>query len=574
MRILDIIKPLYEFAPPTAGAGSIELIKNLLSMVMNHELEGSAYKQAVDLLVDLETSAEAIEQDTTQQPQPVQSQQPQPTQVQQPEQEPITPAEPTPLPEVPEEEPISEAIRNHTKALNDLLARVNDPAKWGTLVAAKRAKGVSDQDIYDLLGGGMELQHQITVEWDDELKSTADILADKIVKNAEIIHSVIEANLKKDAGNKTEVTEVKTKEGVKEKASPMKGKIVAILRNVFEPPVRNQRDLAAREKKKILVKQFMEQCKTGIIDFNDIIDNNGAHSTIDQLVEKRDEEIYYEIRDEIFVAVPSTTAGAWGPGEVGLSLLATPVTKGSIGDLAVMTTGGLVEVELKGMQKATQGGRFNSNGVAKAKDAAKDFRKAVNTAYEQLSEILISEHGKNAIGDIGSTFKMVSNQKTGATKAKRPETFDLEAIDNIWNPKLVVPASRIDPVATQIIMTELLREMANAAVLDEGRPFAQSPIDQMIRDVRNIFRPAEGEGFELNFLGIQANISKILYSVYAGVDKKGVIMYFNTKTSNYYIVQGPQDMYNQIQKGKLKTGNAIIDFAAGQSPASPQVGIA
>ena len=569
MRILDIIKPLYEFAPPTAGAGSIELIKNLLSMVMNHELEGPAYKQAVDLLVDLETSAEAIEQDITQpeqQPQqPVQQPVPQP-QTPQPVQEPVL------QPEVPEEEPLAEAIRNHTKALNDLLARVNDPTKWATIVAAKRAKGVTDQDIYELLGSGMELQHQITVEWDDALAETAEILADKIVKNAEIIHSVIEANLKKDAGNKTEVAEAK--EGTKEKASPMKNKIVAILRGVFEPPVRNQRALAAREKKKLLVKQFMEQCKTGIIDFNDIIDNNGAHSTIDQLVEKRDEEIYYEIRDEIFVAVPSTTAGAWGPGEVGLSLLATPVTKGSIGDLAVMTKTGLVEVELKGMQSAKAGGRFNSNGVAKAKDAAKDFRKAINTAYEQLSEIIISGNGKKAIGDIGSTFRMVSNQKTGATKAKRPETFDLEAIDNIWNPRLVVPASRIDPVATQLIMTELLREMAEAAVLDEGKQFAREPIDQMVRDVRNIFRAAEGEGFELNFLGIQANISKILYSVYSGVDKKGVIMYFNTKTSNYYIVQGPQDMYDQLLTGKLKTGNAIIDFAAGQSPASPQVGIA
>jgi hypothetical protein len=570
MRILDIIKPLYEFAPPTTGAGSIELIKNLLSMVMNHELEGPAYKQAVDLLVDLETSAEAIEQDTTQpEPQPQQPVQQQPV----PQQQTLQPVqEPVLQPEVPEEEPLAEAIRNHTKALNNLLARVNDPTKWATIVAAKRAKGVTDQDIYELLDSGMELQHQITVEWDDELATTAEILADKIVKNAEIIHSVIEANLKKDAGNKTEVAEAK--EGTKEKASPMKNKIVAILRGVFEPPVRNQRALAAREKKKLLVKQFMEQCKTGIIDFNDIIDNNGAHSTIDQLVEKRDEEIYYEIRDEIFVAVPSTTAGAWGPGEVGLSLLATPVTKGSIGDLAVMTKTGLVEVELKGMQSAKAGGRFNSNGVAKAKDAAKDFRKAINTAYEQLSEIIISGNGKKAIGDIGSTFRIVSNQKTGATKAKRPETFDLEAIDNIWNPRLVVPASRIDPVATQLIMTELLREMAEAAVLDEGKQFAREPIDQMVRDVRNIFRAAEGEGFELNFLGIQANISKILYSVYSGVDKKGVIMYFNTKTSNYYIVQGPQDMYDRLLTGKLKTGNAIIDFAAGQSPASPQVGIA
>ena len=577
MRILDIIKPLYEFAPPTAGNGSIDLVKNLLDMVMNHKLEGDAYRQAVAMLVDIETSAEAIEQDINQQQlaqqQPAQQQpaQQQPVQQQPVQQQPVQQHEPAALPEVPEEEPISEAVRNYSKLLNNLLDRVNDPSKWATIIAAKRAKGHSDQDIYDLLGVGMELQHQITVEWERDLKQTAEILADKIVKNGEIIHSVIEANLKKDAGNKTEVAEAK--EGTKEKASPMKAKIIGILRGVFEPPVRNQVELAAREKKKLLVKQFMEQCKTGIIDFNDIIDNNGSHSTIDQLVEKRDEEIYYEIRDDIFSAVPSTTAGAWGPGEVGLSLLATPVTKGSVGDLAVMTAGGLVEVELKGMQEATAGGRFNSNGVAKAKDAAGEFRKKVKEAFESLVEILNQNSSKkDQIKDINSVFSFP--QKNGKMKIKKIETFDKQAIDNVWNPKLVVPASRIDPVATQIIMTELLRAMAEAAVLEEGKSFAQEPIEEMVRDVHNIFRATEGDGFELNFLGIQANISKILYSVYAGVDGKGVIMYFNTKTSNYYIVQGPSDMKEQILKGKLQTGNAIIDFSAGQSPASPQVGIA
>jgi hypothetical protein len=44
-------------------------------------------------------------------------------------------------------------------------------------------------------------------------------------------------------------------------------------------------------------------------------------------------------------------------------------------------------------------------------------------------------------------------------------------------------------------------------------------------------------------------------------------------TTNYYVARGPDDMKEQVMAGKLRTGNAIIDFAAGQSPASPQVGI-
>ena len=354
----------------------------------------------------------------------------------------------------------------------------------------------------------------------------------------------------------------------------MKNKIVNILKNIFEAPARNQRELAGRERKQALVKQFMEQCKIGIIDFNDIIAYSAPGSTIDSLVEKRDQEIYYEIRDGAFSAVPSTTAGAWGPGEIGLSLLATPVTKGTVGDLAVMTPDGPVEVELKGMQSATQGGRFNSNGVAKAKDAAREFKQIYTQAFEDLTTIINHDLSKkDQLKDINSVFTMVSNQQTGKTKIKKPLTFDKEAIVNIWNPKLVLPASQIDPIATKFVMEKFLRDMADCAVLDEGKPYAQQPINQMLED-KNLFSPHKNGGFELNFLGIQSNICKILYSVYAGVDKKGVIMYFNTVTSNYYIVQGPDDMKRKLQNGLLQTGNAIIDFSAGQSPASPQVGIA
>jgi hypothetical protein len=80
--------------------------------------------------------------------------------------------------------------------------------------------------------------------------------------------------------------------------------------------------------------------------------------------------------------------------------------------------------------------------------------------------------------------------------------------------------------------------------------------------------------FQLNWLALQAGICRILYAVYSGLDDKGVIMYFNTVTSNYYVVKGPEDVQEKILAGLLKTGNAILDFKAGQVPASPQVGIA
>jgi hypothetical protein len=310
----------------------------------------------------------------------------------------------------------------------------------------------------------------------------------------------------------------------------------------------------------------MEKCKVGVIDFNDIIANDSPNANIDELVSSQDKEIYSEIRDKAFGAVPSTTAGAWGPGEIGLSLLATPVTKGTVGDLRVLTKDGAIEVELKGMQDAKAGGRFNSNAVAKAKDAARQYKKHFDIFYRGLSEII-------DIPDTNKIFTVVKNIKTGATKIKRTETFDYEAISKVWNPKLILPASKANPKRTLQLTKRFLAGIADSAVLDEGKQYAKDAIIEMTRDPDIVVMNSDGS-FTLNWLGIQANISKILYSVYAGVDKKGVIMYFNTMTSNYYIVQGPDDMKSRIKDGTLKTGNSIIDFAAGQSPASPQVGIA
>jgi hypothetical protein len=438
--------------------------------------------------------------------------------------------------------------------VNNLETRLNNPTEAQKILGAMRSAGINDQMIYKLIELGREVEFQAGLQWNDQLRATASALADKVVKNSEIIHAALEVD---SSANLAEVAEV---------GSSMKSKIVDILQGMFEIPYRNERERQTYERKKQLTAQFMEKCKVGVIDFNDIISNAKPNANIDELVSPQDREIYSEIRNKAFDAVPATTAGAWGPGEIGLSLLATPVTKGTVGDLRVLTKQGAIEVELKGMKEAKAGGRFNSNAVAKAKDAAKQYRRHFDSFYKGLSEITTLPDPKEA-------FTVVSNVKTGATKFKRPETFDLEAINKVWNPKLILPASKIDPKRTLLLTKRLLAGIADSAVLDEGKQYAKDAIVEMTRDPDIVVMNSDGS-FTLNWLGIQANISKVLYSVYAGVDKKGVIMYFNTMTSNYYIVQGPDDMKTRIKDGTLKTGNSIIDFAAGQSPASPQVGIA
>lgn len=437
---------------------------------------------------------------------------------------------------------------------------------------------------------GQEEEFQTNLKWNDDLEQKAKELADKVVNNAEIIHSAIEFNKAKDGKTEEEalaeeydrhLDEAKAKASGKkaETGEVMKEKIIDLVKAIFERPVKTARDRASTEAMRSSVISFMEKSRTeGIVDFIKIIKNKKVDANIDSMVSGSDRLIYNMIKKEAFNATPGTTAGAWGPGEVGLSILANPVTKGTEGgDLRVMTKQGPVEIELKGMKSGTSGGRFNSNGVAKATDAGRLFKPVVMNFFNALWALQPKQQGMNPAQLEKQIVKTFTKPPTATGKArakpvKNHMTFDLEALRDFWNPKLIVPASRLFPKETKAICKEFLEGMARAAVLPSGQKFAEPAIKEMLRDP-NIFYRSEQGGFGLSHRGIQANICKILYSVYAGVDKKGVIMYFNTVTTNYYIARGPDDMKEQIMSGKLKTGNAIIDFAAGQSPASPQVGI-
>lgn len=593
MKINDILKEsvLKEFA-----VTSDEVVNSLIQAAETTDPltpEHQNVMKAITMLLDKVKAVQAT-------PEPEAQPQQQPVQ-QQPK-----PAQPAPAPAAPQPapqqnapmampgmaKPVNENYTNEEQAKIEELRKLQDSPELATIL--------SNPDIarYVLLiadkakDAGKEEEFQTNLQWNDELQKKAEELATKVVNNAEIIHGVIEFNKAKDGKTEEEalaeefeshLDEAKAKAAGKKKAETgevMKDKIIDLVRVIFERPVKSARDRVTTEAMRRSVVSFMEKSrKEGIVDFIKILANKKIDAKIDDLVTGTDRAIYNMIKNEAFNATPGTTAGAWGPGEVGLSILANPVTKGTDGgDLKVMTKKGPVEIELKGMKSGTSGGRFNSNGVAKATDAARQFKPVVQEFFNDLWALQQGNARIKKATDLDKTMTKTFTKPptaTGKARAKPVKnylTFDLEALNDFWNPKLIVPASRAFPRETKAACKKFLEGMARAAVLDSGMKFAESSIKEMLRDP-NIFYKSEQGGFGLAHRGIQANICKILYSVYAGVDNKGVIMYFNTVTTNYYIARGPDDMKEQVMAGKLRTGNAIIDFAAGQSPASPQVGI-
>jgi hypothetical protein len=425
---------------------------------------------------------------------------------------------------------------------------------------------------------GKDIQHHLYLEWNDALEEQANKLASKVYNNASVIHGAIETNIARDnAGSALDLSEAKGKKK-EETGEVIKNKIVDILKTMFDRPVKTERDRVAVEAMKQSIKEFMTKCQTGIIDFHRVLANKDPNAKIDDFVQGTDQKIYYIIRNEAFEAKPGVTGGAWGPGEIGLALLSNPVTKGSSGgDLRVQTEAGLIEIELKGMKEAKSGGRFNSDkGIVKASQAARAFKAVAYQLVNDLTQII--NNGKpttDVQGVATKLFTYVSNQKTGKTKIKAIETFDFEAINKVWNPQLIIPASQIDPTATKQAVKEFLKDMMDLVVLSSGKKYAEPHVRAFLKDPAVFEKVAGTRGaFQLNWLTVQAGICRILYAVYSGLDDKGVIMYFNTTTSNYYVVKGPEDVQEKILAGLLKTGNAILDFKAGQVPASPQVGIA
>ena len=555
MKIKDIIKEssrLHEFVE---GDGLIDM---LIQSVENTESADPVHQQAMQLIDQL---LAAVKQPTD--PANVQPVTANP---------PTTPTAPTAPaqnkePLVTEAKALTRAEQGKLEAIKKLSLNPKLQALLSDPEVARQIISLHEKSVEQ----GKDIQHQLYLEWNDELQSQAVQLANKVYNNASVIHAAIETNKNKDG-----VDSAVLEEGKKEAGEEVRSKIVDILKTMFDRPVRTERDRQVLETMKRHIKEFMTKCQTGVIDFHKVLANSNPSAKIDDFVQGPDQKIYRIIRNEAFEAKPGVTGGAWGPGEIGLALLSNPVTKGSKGgDLRVQTEAGTIEIELKGMKDAKSGGRFNSDaGIVKASQGARAFRPVAAKLVEDLLKIQKGSQIKNASRATQDAFQIVSNQKTGATKQKKLETFDFEAINKIWNPKLIIPASQIDPDGTKKAVKEFLKDTIDVVVLGTGKKFATPHVVAMLRDPQIFEKVPSGKGFQLNWLVVQSYVCRILYAVYSGLDDKGVIMYFNTVTSNYYVVKGPKDVQEKILSGLLKTGNAILDFSAGQVPASPQVGIA
>ena len=275
--------------------------------------------------------------------------------------------------------------------------------------------------------------------------------------------------------------------------------------------------------------KFLKQAKDGIVDWGQILKRGkGGKANVDDFVPTEFKEIYDMFKKELYSVRPETTAGSWGPGEVGLILIGNPITKASdSGDLQDAKTG--EKFELKASNNPKKGGRLSPPGLGTSKMAPR---------FDRVKE----KH-------FGTGFKAKFGKESNMIKASVNQRFIKEY--NI----------RIDKglkVNTKQFVTDIIK----AAFTDNF------PSDKELAPYVNKMI----KGNKIDYDIFVKEYAKFLMDRYQGVgnDKKFTnIIVFNPGTTTYTVLDSSKD----LDSPDLEiTGG--IEFAATQVPKSPQIGIA
>jgi len=281
---------------------------------------------------------------------------------------------------------------------------------------------------------------------------------------------------------------------------------------------------------------FLNAAKEGIVSWGKILEaGKGKTAKIDQFVPPEYKEMFEMFRTQLMRARPPTTAGAWGPGEVGLIMLGNPITKaGDSGDLMDVKTG--AKFELKGSKESKKGGRLSPEGLSTSKNP-----KSFKTLKEKhIGAKVLQKHFK----DLGNKSYLAGKDSYSVNQRFINQLNDL--IDK---------GLKIDNKA---FLTDTI-----IAAFTHNHPTGKELVPYVKQMV---------VGNKIDYDKFVKAYAKFLMVRYQGSGKdkkfKGIIV-FNPITGSYTVISSYKDL---DFKDLDITGG--IEFGATQVPKSPQIGIA
>jgi hypothetical protein len=452
------------------------------------------------------------------------------------------------------EDPVADADQAMINSVLSFLAKKG--VKEATMYLMDGAKILGDKDVQAALQKkadihttiGQETEFSTGREIREQLNKSAAALAKKIAGTLEAMEEAAKAEVENDPS-------APKKKAPKE--AEVKQDLVDLISDLFSKPISGAQTYQERDTTATEILNFMNRCKRGIIDLEGVI-NRGGGNVLDGLADE-DTKILDMLENALLKAKPSKTAGNWGPGELGLAILGTPVHKAGKGDLQI----GAMKVELKASQVATAGGRFGSKAL--------NYGINGKSKYESALKILLTTAGykkfsfeKTSSAYIGN-YKTPDVQKARSVKLGKEKTishynFGETFINEALNPRL---QNKVDKSTTE----QFLTEVAKSCIIDSY---------QKTLKLKWISKAANNDG-TINYLEFLMGYSAMLYSLYQLTDEVKQILVLNPLTGSFRVLNGPKDMYTATQASDVphvQFSTTAIDFNDSQGKASPQIGVA
>ena len=323
------------------------------------------------------------------------------------------------------------------------------------------------------------------------------------------------------------------------------------------------------------INKFLDYAIAGeVIDMKGLVSakkgkiDDHINQTLDQDVKDLFDD---EIKTAFFSFIPGgTTAGNYGPAEVGLAILGNPAKKAeSKGDLIVDG----VAFELKGSGyklskegKATKGGlygaRLNSKGIGPGTAGWQTLNKEVKRINPKIKEINPNDE-KGAMTEPGymSAFNVMTSKGKVSKKLSSRYNFNSSGLE-VLNNEVLIPNAKSKPPGDGIKDTIQLLDTTLKSIINGWKK---------VSNWKKRIRAMVDKDGSIDLKKFQLHYSALAYDSYNKEDEVENILFVNSMNRNYYLIGTQAELIKAIKSKQIKIKGGIT-WNDDQQKATPQYG--
>tara|TARA_B100000212_G_scaffold342125_1_gene327789 strand:- start:2125 stop:3681 length:1557 start_codon:yes stop_codon:yes gene_type:complete len=273
-----------------------------------------------------------------------------------------------------------------------------------------------------------------------------------------------------------------------------------------------------------------------------------------------------EIKKAFFSFIPGgTTAGNYGPAEVGLAILGNPAKKAEsrgdliVGDVAFELKGSGYKLNAKGEipkgEGSLYGARLNSKGIGPGTAGWETLNREIKKINPKMKETNPRDE-KGAMNDEGYMNAFNVQQVKGKTVKKLSSRFNFNGSGlKTLNNEVLIPNG--NPKDTIELLSNTFKAIVNGW-----------------KKVNNwderIAAMVDSDG-SINQQKMLKNYSAIAYDSYNKEDEVENILFVNSVNRNYYLIGNQDELMKAIDNGDIKIKGGIT-WNDDQQKATPQYG--